>query len=98
MDPEILDAFYRRVRPLALWRRTVERIGHEPGRPGRLFLQCAYLVATTASTLYLLLVGAMKLFLPQTGEPDWVAWLLAAAAATVPLWWHRFRKPERREV
>jgi Na+/proline symporter len=92
--PGALDAFYRRVRPPGLWRRTAARAGEDPGRPGRRFRRGAYLVAATGITVYLLLIGAAKLLLPPPGEPPAVAWAyVLAAGATVALWWRRFRAP-----
>ena len=99
VEPRVLGAFYERVRPPGLWRQTARRTGDDPERPGRAFRRGAYLVVTTAATIYLLLIGATKLLLPGPGESPLVAWgFVAAAAATVALWWRPLRRPESERV
>lgn len=95
-EHQVLDRFYRRVHPPGLWRRTAARNGDDPQRPGRLFRRGAYLVATTAATVYLLLIGATKLLLPAPGASPLTAWAyIVLAAASSALWWRKLRDRER---
>ena len=88
----VLEAFYRKVRPPGLWRRTARRIGEEAAAPGRRFRRGAFLLFATALTVYLLLIGAVKVLLPAPGEAGWLGWLaLVAGAASSALWWREFR-------
>lgn len=88
--PTVLDRFYERVRPAGLWRRTAERVGDDPATPGRNLRQGAFLVLSTALTIFLLLIGVIRTALPLPGHPPWLGWLsVAAGLATVPLWWRR---------
>jgi Na+/proline symporter len=87
-EERVLDRFYRRVRPPGVWRRTALRAGEDPGEPGRAFRRGAYLVATTALSIYLLLTGVTKLLLPPPGAGRIAGWvLLVLGLASVALWW-----------
>ncbi|MFQ5528379.1 MAG: sodium transporter, partial [Thermoanaerobaculia bacterium] len=97
-EESILDAFYRRVRPPGLWRPAAERTGDDPERPARALRRGAWLVLTTAASLYLLLIGFTKLLLPPPGSWVLAPWIwIALGVAVVPVWWRAFRKPEREE-
>lgn len=88
--PEILEAFYRRVRPPGRWRGTAARAGLDPGEPGRAFRTDAFLILAVAASLYLALIGGVRVLLPLPGEPRAVgAVFLGVAAALAPLWWRR---------
>ncbi len=89
-DPAVLESFYRRVRPAGLWRRTAARAGLNPGEPARAFRAGAFLVAATAASLYLVLIGATKLLLPAPGSPGPWGWIwLGIGIASVAVWWRR---------
>jgi Na+/proline symporter len=97
VDEEVLDAFYRRVHPPGWWRRTAGRVHGEPGEPIRAFRRGAWLVVTTAATLFLLLIGCTKLLLPPPGMAVWEPWVyVLAGLAVAPLWWRVLRRPEER--
>ncbi len=89
-DKDVLDRFYQRVEPPGLWRKTAARLELDVQNPGREFRQGAYLVLTTAATVYLLLVGIGKLMLPDPlGSSLW-AWIyVLLGIASVPLWWKK---------
>jgi SSS family solute:Na+ symporter len=95
MDASVLDAFYRKVQPPGLWRAAAERVGDEPGRPARALRRGAWLVASTAGSLYLLLIGIAKLLLPPPDSSFLAPWILIAlGVAIAPLWWRTLRAPE----
>lgn len=89
-DDDVLLAFYRSVRPVGFWGRTIALAGGDPASARRALV--GKLVATLAcgGSLFLVLVGVSKLILPLPGE-TWLApvLLIAGAALFVPLWWGR---------
>jgi hypothetical protein len=86
-EHSILDAFYRRVRPPGLWRRTAKRCGEDPERPGIALRRGSILVVSTALTIYLLLVGVIKLLLPAPGDGPWMGLVcLLVGLASIGLW------------
>lgn len=93
VDEEVIGEFYRRVHPPGLWRRTAKGAGEDPHEPARRFRHGAWLVSTTAASIFLALIGATKLMLPAPGMSWWVPWLyLLAATAFAPLWLRAMRK------
>jgi len=92
VDEGVIGEFYRRVRPPGLWRRTARDAGEDPLEPARRFRHGAWLVLTTAASIFLALIGATKLLLPAPGASWWAPWLyLLAAAAVAPLWLRAMR-------
>jgi Na+/proline symporter len=86
-EHSILDAFYRRVRPPGLWRRTAKRCGEDPERPGIALRRGSILVVSTALTIYLLLVGVIKLLLPAPGDGPWMGLVcLLVGLPSIGLW------------
>src|SRR5690606_4803881 len=85
--PDRLDAFYQRVRPMGLWRRTAQRL--DPQRQPRRELARALLVAgLCALSLFLCPYGAGRMLLPAPdGGRALAAVALIAGAAIVPAWW-----------
>lgn len=80
-------AFYQRVRPFGFWGRTARAAGEDPGRSRAQLGNRLALTATTAASLFLVLVGAGRLLIPAPGAAGWVSWLyLAAGLALVPVW------------
>jgi Na+/proline symporter len=89
-DKEILNRFYQRVNPPGFWRKTVARLGLDERRPGRALREGAYLVMTTATTIFLLLVGIGKLMLPAPQSSPLIAWVyLFLGLASILLWWKK---------
>lgn len=87
-DPTVLDAFYRRVRPMGFWGKTATRVGDEPRLASRALGRGLALVALVGGSLYLSLAGFGKLLLPAPGDSSLTAWLMVAGAlALVPFWW-----------
>jgi len=94
---EVLEAFYRRVRPPGAWGKAAARCGLDPREPGRAFRSGAFTTLVVAASLYLTLVGGTRLLFPMPGETRVLGALcLAAAIGIAPLWWRRVftRLPE----
>ena len=93
-DESVLDAFYRKVRPPGAWRSAAERTGDDPERPAKALRRGAWLVLTTAASLYLLLIGITKALLPPPDSSALTGWIfIALGLAAVPLWWRSLRSP-----
>ncbi|MFQ6675080.1 MAG: sodium:solute symporter family protein [Fidelibacterota bacterium] len=89
-ETSVLDTFYQRVEPPGWWRKTAQRLGHDPGRPARVFRRGVYLVLSTAATVFLLLIGVGKLLFPDPSGSGLPAWpFLVAGVATIGLWWKK---------
>ncbi|MGE3190368.1 MAG: sodium:solute symporter family protein [Vicinamibacterales bacterium] len=87
-DPEVLDAFYRRVRPVGWWPATAARVGERPETQARDTRRAFGLTAACAASLFLVLVGAGGWMLEPPGLPAaWPIGILAAGLVAVPLWW-----------
>jgi len=87
-DPQVLLAFYRRVRPPGFWRRTAVLAGEAPGVPVRAMVRRFAAVAVTAASLFLLLVGLGRLLIGGAATSGAVSWaMVVAGVALVPLWW-----------
>ena len=80
-------AFYKRVRPFGFWGRTAVAAGDDPARSRRGLANRLGLTATTAASLFLVLVGAGRLLVPAPDAAAWASWLyLLAGFALVPVW------------
>lgn len=86
----ILDRFFQRVNPLGFWRRTAQRCGVGAETPVKQFKRGAYLVLTTALTIFLLLVGIGKLIVPSPSSSTLFALvLIGLGLVSMKLWWNR---------
>lgn len=87
-DPDVLNAFYRRVEPDGAWGRTAARLGVDPKAPGQRLRTGLGMTLLTSASLFLLLVGVGQLLIQSPGRS-----LLAPSAMTVaglalvPVWW-----------
>jgi len=87
-DPQVLLAFYRRVRPPGFWARTARLAGESPWASVRVMARGLAAVLITAASLFLLLVGLGQLLIGSGGTDAPASWAMAlAGAALVPLWW-----------
>ncbi|MGE3273985.1 MAG: sodium:solute symporter family protein [Vicinamibacterales bacterium] len=87
-DPAVLDAFYRRVRPIGWWRQTAARVGADTDITRRATRMAFSLTATCSVSLFLMLVGAGGWMLDPPGvSPTGALMLFAAGLLIVPLWW-----------
>jgi solute:Na+ symporter, SSS family len=88
-DDAVLRAFYERVRPVGLWRRTAgaDHGGHGPLRRLRHGAGAAVLCA---ASLFLLLYGIGGAIIPAPHRSAWPPLLaLVLGLALVPFWWRR---------
>ena len=80
-------AFYRRVRPFGWWKRTAVAAGDDPARGPRQLATRLGLTATTAASLFLVLVGAGRLLIPAPDASTVLSVVyLLAGLALVPVW------------
>lgn len=86
----VVDGFYRRIRPPGWWREAARRAGEPAPEPMRRLGAQLLSLALAAGSLFLVLVGAIRLLLqPSTTAAVLGVLALAAGAALVPLWWRR---------
>ncbi len=89
-EGKILLAFYQRVNPPGFWKQTAIKSGMDARQPIEAFLNGAYLTITTSLSMYLLLIGAGKLILPNPGASMAASWIyLLLGFASMKLWWKR---------
>lgn len=89
-DEKILNDFYQRVNPPGFWRKTAARLGLDQELPSRTLKEGAYLVLSTAATIYLLLVGIGKLMLPAPDTSILPALTyIGLGIASIALWWKK---------
>ena len=86
-DERTRVAFYNRVRPFGWWRRTALAAGDDPARGPRQLANRLGLTATTAASLFLVLVGAGRLLIPGPDASTLMSLVyLGAGLALVPVW------------
>ncbi len=100
-DPRTLAEFYRRVKPVGLWRRTAAAAGDNANAPLERLGSDLIMVAASAASLFFMLVGLGRLLLQPPGYSVWVSLaFVAASLVLVPLWWRAVAKgdlPDRAE-
>jgi Na+/proline symporter len=84
-------AFYRRVRPPGLWRRTARAAGDDPGAGRAELRQDLLALAGGIVSTYGWLVGFGRLLL-QAEHIAWSLALVAVGCLAVPLWWPSLRR------
>ena len=91
-DRGTLVAFYRKVQPMGLWRRTARAAGKDPSHPVRSLLRDGRATAMGSLSLFLFLVGGGRLLVPAPGGAAWWPWLLLALGVAAGAgWWGRAR-------
>lgn len=86
--PETLEAFYRQVRPMGLWRKTSAAVGIDGDRPVRRLLGGLRTTAFAAVSVFAMLVGLGKLFVRPPGESlIWAFVFICLSLLVTPLWW-----------
>ncbi|MDX1431063.1 MAG: sodium:solute symporter family protein [Gammaproteobacteria bacterium] len=91
-DAAVLEAFYRRVRPVGWWSRTARAAGDAPRTPLRALAATALDAAVCAVSLYALLIGFGTIIVHGLA-PGPLGWLsLALGLALVPVWWRALRR------
>ena len=87
-DPDRLQAFYRRVRPVGFWARTAEAAGDDPALPLRRLRRGLALVLLCSASLFLGLCGLGRLLVPPPGASALASLAMTGVAvALVPAWW-----------
>lgn len=88
--PEVLKAFYDRVRPAGFWRQTAIMAGDDPRRGPRELVREVITTALTGLSLFFCLYGLGRLLIPH---PDvavlWPLFILVLGLALVPVWGRR---------
>ncbi|WP_412061333.1 sodium:solute symporter family protein [Rubrivirga sp. IMCC45206] len=80
-------AFYTRVRPFGFWTQTALAAGDDPNRGPRQLGNRLALTATTAASLFLVLVGAGRLLIPAPDASTLMSLVyLGAGLALIPVW------------
>ncbi len=89
-DESVLETFYKQVNPPGFWRKTAARLGGDRQEPVLKLREGAYLVLTTATTIFLLLVGIGKFLLHDPSGSILWAWLYVLLGfASISLWWKK---------
>lgn len=94
-DDDVIDEFYRKVKPPGFWKNTAEKIGITPQVPIKSFKEGVYLTITTSLTVYLMLIGFAKLILPKPGDSIiYPITFIIAGFLTIPLWWRKLTEKQ----
>jgi len=92
-DKEVLEEFYKKVKPEGWWGKTAAACGDDPKEPLRGLRKSLFETATSAVSLFCLLVGCGKLMFRPMG--DGVALpivLILIGLALIPVWLKAFKK------
>ncbi|MEM1056461.1 MAG: sodium transporter [Bacteroidota bacterium] len=86
-DERTRVAFYERVRPFGWWRETARAAGDDPERGPRQLARRLGLTATTAASLFLVLVGAGRLLVPAPDASTLMSVVyLGLGLGLIPVW------------
>ncbi|HSR68747.1 MAG TPA: sodium:solute symporter family protein [Acidobacteriota bacterium] len=89
----VLRAFYQLVQPPGFWSRTAALLGEDPRKPVRRLRSGLTTTLLCALSLFLCLMGAGKLLLPNPGQSLlWGGFLLLLGLALLPTWMGKVRK------
>ena len=87
-DVKVLKAFYKRVNPVGFWRKTAALVDEDPRKPLNDFIGEAKTTLLTASSLFLMLIGAGKLLIRPPTESSFLPWLcIALSLFLIRFWW-----------
>ena len=87
-DVKVLKAFYKRVNPVGFWRKTAALVDEDPRKPLNDFIGEAKTTLLTASSLFLMLIGAGKLLIRPPTESSFLLWLcIALSLFLIRFWW-----------
>lgn len=91
---DILNDFYKRVKPMGLWQNTAKAIGGDSKLPLKQLFLGFKSVAITSISLFAMLVGVGKLVLFLPGDSIiWPLVFILISLALVPLWWKDMLHP-----
>jgi solute:Na+ symporter, SSS family len=92
-DRHVLLSFYERVQPFGFWSSTARMAGDRPRAPLEALVQRLRLLAVTAASLFLALLGAGRLIVrPPEASPAVTFLLIGVSIALVPVWWRGMRR------
>nr|NQU92663.1 Na+:solute symporter [Bacteroidota bacterium] len=89
-DPNILNAFYKRIAPPGYWVSTAQMTGQNPKTSINELWRNVWVVILSAGTIFTLLVGISKILMPAPEEGIlFPILLIVTGIAIIPLWWRR---------
>ncbi len=90
---KILDPFYKRVRPPGFWRTTATYSGFDPFIPLEELALKLFSTAAATASLFLFMIGFVKLFLSSPGSSQVLPMLfIALSVLLTPIWITQFRR------
>jgi Na+/proline symporter len=90
----ILNNFYKRVKPMGLWQKTAKAVGDDGKLPLKQLFIGLKSVAITSISLFAMLIGVGKLVLFLPGDSIiWPCVFIIISLALVPLWWKYMLHP-----
>ncbi len=88
--PERLRDFYRRVRPMGMWRKTSRAVGFDGDRPVHRLLGGLRTTALAAVSVFAMLVGLGKFFVRPPEESVAIAFAFVGLSLfAMPFWWRQ---------
>ena len=91
---DILNDFYKRVKPMGLWQKTAKAVGGDSKLPLKQLFLGFKSVAITSISLFAMLIGVGKLVLFLPGDSIiWPCVFIFISLALVPLWWKYMLHP-----
>ena len=88
-DPQVLDSFYRQVKPMGWWRETSKRCGAGDGSAAKKdLIKAVRLTLLCSASLFLMLVGLGRLLIGAEGQSLLLSLTyLALSIGLIPFWW-----------
>ena len=88
-DPQVLDSFYRQVKPMGWWRETSTRCGAGDGSAAKKeLIKAIRLTLLCSASLFLMLVGLGRLLIGAEGQSLLLSLTyLALSIGLIPFWW-----------
>ncbi len=87
-EQNVLNNFFRRVKPIGFWQNTAKEVGVESNLPVKQLFLGFKSVAITSISLFAMLIGVGKLVLFLPGDSIiWPTVFIVISLALVPLWW-----------
>ncbi len=91
---DVLNDFYKRVKPMGLWQKTAKAVGVDSKLPLKQLFLGFKSVAITSISLFAMLIGVGKLVLFLPGDSIvWPCVFILISLALVPLWWKDMLHP-----
>ena len=84
--PDVLDTFYRRVRPVGFWSETAIRVGDKPDEPYKRLIFALRATLLCAASLYLILIACVRFLFPMPGSVFFAVFAFAFGLLLIPIW------------